>query len=110
MKVREERMPDGTYCGSYAGIVEGRLFTKKGTDTFDIYLEALGDELVCKDEKYIYDPKTHTAEVPGASDPDDCIGQALTNQGLTLKVSYDPKQDIITLDLDMLKIECEKCG
>lgn len=110
MKVTEERMPDGTYCGTYGTIVEGRLTTTKGTDTFDIYLEALDEELVCKDEKYIYDPNTHTAVIPGATDPNDCIGQALANQGLSLKVTYDPKSDVITLDLDIAKIECEKCG
>lgn len=108
--VRAERVPDGKYCGDYAsGLVTGRLRTEKDSDRFDITIEAFDEELVCKDEEYHYDPKTHTADIPGARDPEGCIGRPIQENGLILEVSYNPKKDIITLDLGIAKIDCIKC-
>lgn len=105
-----ERLPDGTYCGEYSnGAVQGRLRTKKGADTFDLFLIAFGDRVTCKNEKYIYDPNTHTAVVPGATDPNDCLGRVLLDNDLTLAVSYDPQKDVMTLVLEAIVIECKKC-
>ncbi|KAK7195098.1 hypothetical protein NESM_000433000 [Novymonas esmeraldas] len=105
-----ERMPDGLYCGSYAGgLVVGNLSMKAGTDKFDMVMKGLGLDLECKDETFLYDPKTHHATVVGATDPNDCIGAVLTENDLTLDVIYQPDEDIITLDLGFTQIICKKC-
>ncbi|KPA76113.1 hypothetical protein ABB37_07885 [Leptomonas pyrrhocoris] len=106
-----ERVPDGIYCGNYGnGLVVGNLTMKSGSDKFDMVMVGLGLDLQCKNETFIYDPKTHHAKVPGATDPKDCIGAVLTDNDLTLDVVYKPDVDEIVLDLGFTKIDCKKCS
>jgi hypothetical protein len=106
-----ERVPDGTYCGSYGnGLVVGNVTMKAGSDKFDMVMAGLGLDLQCKNETVIYDPKTHHAKVAGATDPNDCIGSVLTESDLTLDVIYKPDLDEIVLDLGFTKISCTKCA
>lgn len=106
-----ERVPDGTYCGNYGkGLVVGNVTMKAGSDKFDMVMVGLGLDLECKNETFIYDPKTHHAKVTGSTDPKDCIGSVLTENSLTLDVIYKPDVDEIILDLDFTKINCKKCA
>ncbi|CAM37845.1 conserved hypothetical protein [Leishmania braziliensis MHOM/BR/75/M2904] len=106
----KERVPNGTYCGSYAGgLVVGNMTIRAVSSTFDMFLIGLGLQLACKNELFAYDMKTHEATVIGAKDPNNCIGSILTENNLTLRVFFDPRADIVTLDLGLAKIECKRC-
>lgn len=105
-----EREPDGSYCGSYAvGLVRGRMDIRKSQGLFDINVTGLGISLVCDNETYKYDPKTHTADIPGARDPNDCVGKALEENQVNATVRYNPKDDVVVLDLEFTHIDCKKC-
>ncbi|CAJ1007192.1 hypothetical protein Q4I28_002506 [Leishmania naiffi] len=105
-----ERVPNGSYCGSYAGgLVVGNMTVRAISSTFDMFLTGLGLQLMCKNELFVYDMKTHEATVVGAKDPTNCIGSILTENNLTLRVFFDPRTDVVTLDLGIAKIECKKC-
>ena len=106
-----ERVPDGTYCGNYGGgLVVGNVTTQTGSDKFDMIMVGLGLDMTCENETFIYDPTTHHAKVPGATDPHDCLGSVLTDGGLTLDVLYKPDVDQLILDLGFTKINCKKCS
>ncbi|KAG5508167.1 hypothetical protein JKF63_05421 [Porcisia hertigi] len=106
-----ERMPEGTYCGNYAsGLVVGNVTVKSGAELFDFNVKGLGMNLECNNEKFLYDPKTHHAVVVGATDPNDCIGSVLTENHLTMEITYAPGTDEIFLDFGIVKITCKKCA
>lgn len=102
--------PDGKYCGSFSvGLIKGFVMAKREKSTFDIHLEGLNQNLTCTDEEFVYDPETHHADVPGARDPEDCLGEPLTKAKVTLDVVYAPEDDVVTLDFGFTHVDCKKC-
>ncbi|RNF01865.1 uncharacterized protein Tco025E_08541 [Trypanosoma conorhini] len=104
------RRPAGSYCGDYLGVVKGRISTGAARDTFDIWLDAFGDKYSCKKEKYTFDERTNQMTVVGATDPKDCLGKILIKNGLSLTVSYSPKEDVLDLDLGIVRLQLTACA
>ncbi|KEG13842.1 hypothetical protein DQ04_00751020 [Trypanosoma grayi] len=109
--VSVNRHPAGVYCGEYSlGLVKGRITAGQTPDTFDIWLDAFGEKYNCKDEKYIYNERTNHMDVVGATDPNDCLGKLLVQNGLPLTVVYFPREDTLELDLGIAKVDLSQCA
>jgi hypothetical protein len=100
--------PSGSYCGSYSfGLVKGKAVFSP--TTFSIHLDAFGKSIECANEAYSYDPATSVLSVPGAADTKDCLGQLLSDNGLSLAATFDAAGNSASLDLGLASIELDSC-
>lgn len=88
--------PRGSYCASYGGIGSGRA-TFQSSSEFSVGVNVFGQNITCTGERYKYDPKTHLVIVPGATDPNDCIGKYLTAYGVRVVVRYDESANALDI-------------
>ena len=102
--------PDGTYCGSYSfGLVKGKAVFQASKQVFSIHLDAFGKDISCNDEHYSYDGASGVLTVPGAADGKDCLGQLLSDNGLSLSATYDASGNTASLDLGLASIDLASC-
>ncbi len=100
--------PAGSYCGSYSfGLVKGKAVFSD--TTFSIHLDAFGKSIDCSNEAYTFDAASGVLNVPGATDSKDCLGQLLTDNGLSLSATFDPAGNSASLDLGLASIELDLC-
>lgn len=109
--VVSERMPDGGYCGSYShNLVVGRLNISQASSTVDVDIKGFGEEVICRNESYAYNPKTHRAVLVNKDDPNDCLGQLLRNASLEAAISFNPTTDTVTISVGFAHVACHKCA
>ncbi|ESL09138.1 hypothetical protein TRSC58_03148 [Trypanosoma rangeli SC58] len=103
------RRPEGAYCGDYINLVKGRIFADAVSEQFDIWLDVFSEKYTCKNEKYIFDERTKQMTIVGATDPKDCLGKVLLDNGLSLAVSYAENENALYLDLGLVNIKLSAC-
>ncbi|RNF10215.1 hypothetical protein TraAM80_01654 [Trypanosoma rangeli] len=108
--INAARRPEGAYCGDYIGMVKGRILASAASEKFDILLDIFHEKYSCKNEKYTFDERTKQITIIGATDPKDCLGKVLVDNGLSLAVSYAENENTLYLDLGIVGIKLAACS
>jgi hypothetical protein len=100
--------PSGSYCGSYNGLVTGKVdFTSGSSATINI--DILGSDTNCPGEGYTYDASNGVIDFPGATNPSDCLGRLLSSYGITMTATYDASANTISLGTSVASITLTPC-
>ena len=101
--------PHGHYCGSYNGIVTGKMQVLSDTSA-NLNIDIFGSDTKCDNETYSYSSTTHVIDFPGATEPTNCLGRLLSTYGITMTATYDPSANSIKLVTSVATITMTACS
>ena len=99
--------PSGNYCGSYMGMVTGKV--DFGKNTIDVNLDVFNSKSNCPNVYYQFNAVTNIITIPSASDKADCLGKLISSNGLKLDATYNPSANSISLDVGIATIDMTSC-
>ena len=98
----------GDYCGSYAGLVKGKLEVTSST-ALSADLTIFGQQTKCDNEAYTLDSATGVVTIPDATSPTGCMGKLLKSYGMTAKIEYHSGSNTVDLITSAATIKMSTC-
>ena len=95
--------PSGMYCGSYMGMVSGKVTF--ASSTIDVKLDVFSSKHECDNVAYSFNGVTNAINIPSATDKSSCLGDLISSNAAT----YHPGANTISLDVGIATIDMSSC-
>jgi len=110
-RVRVAGPPKGAFCGGVDGILTLRV-TITDAAWINATASLFGMNFGCYKEAWKFDGTTNKIILPGLSDPKDCIGKIINDQGVdpdSVTITYDPDADSVAIQANLGELELDQC-
>ena len=106
-------MPHGAYCGSAGGGLVTLKVAVVSLSAVNMSGSIFGQAINCPMEKVVYNANNGSIVIPSITQPTDCVGQALSNEGVdptAVTIVYNAATNVLTINTPLGGVVMSACS